>query len=83
MQRRVGAVDTDRLAPHKPGLPMATRSHENAMLDGGGVSRAAKGADCKSAGLRLRRFESYLPHQPGIRDQGSVIRRTSGVVPAS
>jgi hypothetical protein len=28
----------------------------------GGVSRAAKGADCKSAGLRLRRFESYLPH---------------------
>jgi hypothetical protein len=23
----------------------------------------AKGADCKSAGLRLRRFESYLPHQ--------------------
>ena len=29
---------------------------------GGGVSRVAKGADCKSAGLRLRRFESYLPH---------------------
>src|SRR5271169_642042 len=29
----------------------------------GGVSRVAKGADCKSAGLRLRRFESYLPHQ--------------------
>ena len=28
----------------------------------GGVSRAAKGADCKSAGLGLRRFESYLPH---------------------
>jgi hypothetical protein len=26
------------------------------------VSRAAKGADCKSAGLRLRRFESYLSH---------------------
>jgi hypothetical protein len=36
----------------------------------GGVSRAAKGADCKSAGLRLRRFESYLPHQIGIRYQG-------------
>jgi hypothetical protein len=28
----------------------------------GGVTRAAKGADCKSAGLRLRRFESYLLH---------------------
>ena len=28
----------------------------------GRVSRAAKGADCKSAGLRLRRFESYLSH---------------------
>ncbi len=30
----------------------------------GRVSRVAKGADCKSAGLRLRRFESYLSHQP-------------------
>ena len=30
----------------------------------GGVSRVAKGADCKSAGERLRRFESYLSHQP-------------------
>ena len=30
----------------------------------GGVSRAAKGADCKSAASWLRRFESYLPHQP-------------------
>jgi hypothetical protein len=28
----------------------------------GRVSRAAKGADCKSAGLRLRRFESCLSH---------------------
>ena len=28
----------------------------------GGMSRAAKGADCKSAGVRLRRFESCFPH---------------------
>src|SRR5262249_9062891 len=28
----------------------------------GGMSRVAKGADCKSAGVRLRRFESYFPH---------------------
>src|SRR5215212_7977306 len=28
----------------------------------GRVSRVAKGADCKSAVLRLRRFESYLSH---------------------
>ena len=41
----------------------------------GGVSRAAKGADCKSAALSLRRFESYLPHQqfqhrrPNLRTQ--------------
>src|SRR5215210_5454990 len=34
-------------------------------LGDGGMSRAAKGADCKSAGLRLRRFESYFPHHPG------------------
>jgi hypothetical protein len=31
----------------------------------GGVSRVAKGADCKSAALWLRRFESYLPHHQG------------------
>ena len=28
----------------------------------GSVSRAAKGADCKSAAVSLRRFESYLAH---------------------
>ena len=28
----------------------------------GSVSRVAKGADCKSAGDSLRRFESYLAH---------------------
>ena len=32
----------------------------------------AKGADCKSAGLRLRRFESYLPHH---EFKGLTIRR--------
>ena len=26
----------------------------------------AKGADCKSAVLRLRRFESFFPHQPSL-----------------
>src|SRR5215218_6573926 len=36
------------------------------MLLSGGVSRVAKGADCKSAVLRLRRFESFLPHQPSL-----------------
>ena len=29
---------------------------------GGGVSRVAKGADCKSAGLAFVGSESYLPH---------------------
>ena len=33
----------------------------------GGVSRVAKGADCKSAALWLRRFESYLPHHEFVR----------------
>jgi hypothetical protein len=38
----------------------------------GGVSRVAKGADCKSAALWLRRFESCLPHhhqEPEVRYQ--------------
>src|SRR5215510_8492429 len=59
------AVDTARRPPHKPRLPTTIYvSPQGDAFDGGGVSRAAKGADCKSAGLRLRRFESYLPHQP-------------------
>jgi hypothetical protein len=32
----------------------------------------AKGADCKSAGLRLRRFESYLPHQQNQQLSGKM-----------
>jgi hypothetical protein len=42
----------------------------------GGVSRVAKGADCKSAALWLRRFESYLPHH-----QGTGITGIGGLVP--
>ena len=45
----------------------------------GGVSRAAKGADCKSAASWLRRFESYLPHQPGFGGQRSVLERRNFV----
>jgi hypothetical protein len=37
----------------------------------GGVSRAAKGADCKSAASWLRRFESYLPHQPSLASRAT------------
>ncbi len=33
------------------------------MTSSGGVSRVAKGADCKSAAVWLRRFESFFPHQ--------------------
>src|SRR5262249_61976159 len=32
-------------------------------LNTGGVPERPKGADCKSAGLRLRRFESFPLHQ--------------------
>ena len=56
-----------------------TRSVFGPSFDGarGGMSRAAKGADCKSAGVRLRRFESYFPHhaQPGVRPRGAEYRR--------
>ena len=41
------------------------------MLLDGGVSRVAKGADCKSAVLRLRRFESFFPHHPASRQGAS------------
>jgi hypothetical protein len=42
------------------------------------VSRAAKGADCKSAGLRLRRFESYLSHHLKILENFGFGRSNSG-----
>ena len=63
---RFRVVDTAQGAPHNPALLTGTRVRRDATFDDGGVSRVAKGADCKSAGLRLRRFESYLPHQPQI-----------------
>src|SRR5262245_24834572 len=63
-----GAVDTAQGAPHNP-----TRPCIRGDARFGGVSRAAKGADCKSAGLRLRRFESYLPHQLENKRENSIL----------
>ena len=42
----------------------------------GGVPKRPTGADCKSAGLRLRRFESYPLHHEGAdsRPADSVVR---------
>ena len=42
------------------------RSGPIVLPSSGGVSRVAKGADCKSAASWLRRFESCLPHQPRL-----------------
>ena len=44
----------------------ATQAGDLLTLSDGGVSRVAKGADCKSAALWLRRFESCLPHHNGV-----------------
>ena len=47
------------------GRGQAKPRRERGMTDPnarGGMSRVAKGADCKSAGVCLRRFESYFPH---------------------
>ena len=48
------------------GLSTASRRTGLMTLNSGGVSRVAKGADCKSAAVWLRRFESFLPHQPSL-----------------
>src|SRR6266571_2324453 len=47
------------------------RSGPIVLPSSGGVSRVAKGADCKSAALWLRRFESCLPHQPSLASRAS------------
>ena len=41
------------------------------MTRSGGVSRVAKGADCKSAAVWLRRFESFFPHHPCFPEPSS------------
>src|ERR1700733_6062783 len=49
----------------------------------GGVPKRPTGADCKSAGLRLRRFESYPLHHEGVESKtaDSVVRiEYSGVI---
>src|SRR6266478_6193513 len=72
-----GAVDTTQGAPHNPARTWHPR---DATFESGGVTRAAKGADCKSAGLRLRRFESYLPHHIEINNEIAKISALFGVV---
>jgi hypothetical protein len=47
---------------------------DGAMASSGGVSRVAKGADCKSAALWLRRFESCLPHHFDFTQQLALTR---------
>jgi hypothetical protein len=59
---------TSAMINTRHGIPVFTGNdrssrHRKHCATCGRVSRAAKGADCKSAGLRLRRFESYLSHQ--------------------
>lgn len=53
------AVDMTGPRQHKAASVASART---AWSAGGRMSRVAKGADCKSAGLRLRRFESYFSH---------------------
>src|SRR4051794_29207185 len=55
-------------------LPAATQAGDLLTLSDGGVSRVAKGADCKSAALWLRRFESCLPHQPSLASRATARR---------
>ena len=68
---RTKAAPKPRLT--KPGRNPMTRSPlRRAARDRGGVAERLKAADCKSADVRLRRFESYpLHHRFGIAGEGS------------
>ena len=51
----------------KPGRnPMTRFPLRRAACDRGGVAERLKAADCKSADVRLRRFESYPLHQRSV-----------------
>ena len=69
------SIDFAGVADHKPPIPtggaVCLSKRMRRGLRGGRVSRVAKGADCKSAGLRLRRFESYLSHHPSLASRAS------------
>jgi hypothetical protein len=61
-----------RVRPKGTGKPELTKQGRNPMTpsplrraagDRGGVAERLKAADCKSADVRLRRFESYPLHQ--------------------
>ena len=60
------------IEPARPPKPRLTKPGRNLMTaaplrraarDSGGVAERLKAADCKSADVRLRRFESYPLHQ--------------------
>ncbi len=78
--RKSRSIDFDPVADHKAATPTGFRAKPVCLSRSmrcsgfGRVSRVAKGADCKSAGLRLRRFESYLSHQPS-RPAGASARQ--------
>ena len=48
----------DQIRKFGPDLELATRSR----IEHGRLPKWPKGADCKSAGGRLRRFESFTAH---------------------
>ena len=56
----------------------ASSGRECSANEGGGMPERTKGADCKSAGERLRRFESSSPHflvgrRRGMRGRSSMV----------
>jgi hypothetical protein len=73
------ATDPRRPTPFVDAGPTLAEAIAMAYLRGaeGGVSRAAKGADCKSAASWLRRFESCLPHHRNIQQLQTFARRPS------
>ena len=57
------------------------RARDTVPIAPGRLPERPMGADCKSVGLRLRRFESYTCHRNGPDPNGSgpfCVRRRSG-----
>src|ERR1700750_1113184 len=60
--KRANRAPVIGLALHRHLCPSHRFPAAGPMTLSGGVSRVAKGADCKSAAVWLRRFESFFPH---------------------
>ena len=70
-------VQLARRAPNRIDT-LRPRNQNTRLVFPGGVPKRSTGADCKSAGLRLRRFESFPHHHGEVHEPEKSVERAGG-----